>query len=413
MNVKKLLIKYLSEHQLEILMKTGLIAKELNMTLYLVGGAVRDILIEEKPDELDLIIDGDLENFIKKLEEELEVKISKTSKFMTMTTIIENIKFDIARARNESYTPKGSLPSVSPSNIKNDILRRDFTINSICINLSPREFGQIYDQQNGLKDIKNKTIRIIHNESFLDDPTRIFRAIRFSKRLNFKIEKKTEELIKKHCETLIDLSPSRVLNELKKISKEINPYIIFKELDEKNILSLISPLISLKNNQHDVEKLKKLSKFSDSLEFWMNILIKTNNLTEIKQICLRLKLTKKIENQLISRDNLNEIIGNWKLKKYFENPPVSQIQKISTKILLLEYSMTKNLKRKEILSFIIENISKAKPILTGKDLLSIGIRDGKSIGFLLTEIMKKRFLGFIVSKDDEINYVKSNIKINS
>ena len=145
----------------------------------------------------------------------------------------------------------------------------------------------------------------------------------------------------------------------------------------------------------------------------MNILIKTNNLTEIKQICLRLKLTKKIENQLISRDNLNEIIGNWKLKKYFENPPVSQIQKISTKILLLEYSMTKNLKRKEILSFIIENISKAKPILTGKDLLSIGIRDGKSIGFLLTEIMKKRFLGFIVSKDDEINYVKSNIKINS
>jgi hypothetical protein len=75
--------------------------------------------------------------------------------------------------------------------------------------------------------------------------------------------------------------------------------------------------------------------------------------------------------------------------------------------------MTKNLKRKEILSFIIENISKAKPILTGKDLLSIGIRDGKSIGFLLTEIMKKRFLGFIVSKDDEINYVKSNIKINS
>ena len=252
MNVKKLLIKYLSEHQLEILMKTGLIAKELNMTLYLVGGAVRDILIEEKPDELDLIIDGDLENFIKKLEEELEVKISKTSKFMTMTTIIENIKFDIARARNESYTPKGSLPSVSPSDIKNDILRRDFTINSICINLSPREFGQIYDQQNGLKDIKNKTIRIIHNESFLDDPTRIFRAIRFSKRLNFKIEKKTEELIKKHCETLIDLSPSRVLNELKKISKEINPYIIFKELDEKNILSLISPLISLKNNQHDV-----------------------------------------------------------------------------------------------------------------------------------------------------------------
>ena len=92
MNVKKILIKYLSEYQLEILINAGLIAKELNMTLYLVGGAVRDILIEEKPDELDLVIDGDLEKFIKRLEEELEVKISKTSKFMTMTTIIKNIK---------------------------------------------------------------------------------------------------------------------------------------------------------------------------------------------------------------------------------------------------------------------------------------------------------------------------------
>ncbi len=411
MNVKKILIKYLSEYQLEILINAGLIAEELNMTLYLVGGAVRDILIEEKPDELDLVIDGDLEEFIKRLEEELEVKISKTSKFMTMTTIIENIKFDIARARNESYVPKGSLPSVSASDIKNDIQRRDFTINSICINLSPKEFGEIYDQQNGIKDIKNKTIRIIHNESFLDDPTRIFRAIRFSKRLNFKIEKKTEELLKKYCETLIGLSPSRILNELKKISKEKNQYIIFKELDEKNILSLISPLISLKNNQNDVEKLKKLLNFPDPLEFWINILINTNNLTEINKVCLRLNLSKKIENQLISRANLNEIVENWESNKYFENPPVSQIQRIPNKILLLEYSLNKNLKRKEILSLIIENISKAKPILTGQDLLSIGIRDGKSIGFLLTEITKKRFLGFIVSKDDEINFVKSKIKI--
>ena len=109
MNVKKLLIKYLSGYQLEILMKTGLIAKELNMTLYLVGGAVRDILIEEKPDELDLIIDGDLENFIKKLEEKLEVKISKTSKFMTMTTIIENIKFDMFEEKRAGLKFKVSL----------------------------------------------------------------------------------------------------------------------------------------------------------------------------------------------------------------------------------------------------------------------------------------------------------------
>ena len=209
MNVKKILIKYLSEYQLEILINAGLIAEELNMTLYLVGGAVRDILIEEKPDELDLVIDGDLDKFIKRLEEELEVKISKTSKFMTMTTIIGNIKFDIARARNESYVPKGSLPSVSASDIKNDIQRRDFTINSICINLSPKEFGEIYDQQNGIKDIKNKTIRIIHNESFLDDPTRIFRAIRFSKRLNFKIEKKTEELLKKYFVSYISINFSQ------------------------------------------------------------------------------------------------------------------------------------------------------------------------------------------------------------
>ena len=221
MNINNLLTKHLSEYQVKILIKSGSVAEQLNMTLYLVGGAVRDILIGNTPNELDLVIDGDLKKFINELQKELLVKIHETSKFMTMTTTIEDIKIDIARAREENYYPKGSLPSVSISNIKKDIQRRDFTINSICVDLSNNSFGEILDQQNGLKDLREGKIKVIHDESFLDDPTRIFRAVRFSKRLNFSIDENTEMLIKKYSEKISELSGSRIINELKKISLEI------------------------------------------------------------------------------------------------------------------------------------------------------------------------------------------------
>ena len=256
MNQKHLLIKYLSETQIITLSKSGSIADELCMKLYLVGGAVRDLLIGETPTELDLVIEGDLERFVKELKRNLEVEISKTSKFMTMTMIIENIKYDIVRTRKENYIPKGSLPSVLPSDLEQDIFRRDFSINTICIDLNPNLFGNIIDHQNGLRDLNSKIIRVIHSESFIDDPTRIFRAIRFSKRLNFSIEKTTKELMQINIPKINELSPARIFNEIRKISNENDPYEIYRTLEQKKILKAISPSLVFNFTRDFVKKLR-------------------------------------------------------------------------------------------------------------------------------------------------------------
>ncbi|MBM32485.1 MAG: hypothetical protein CL764_06500 [Chloroflexi bacterium] len=410
MNITNLLIKYLPKYQVNVLLKSGSVAQKLNMTLYLVGGAVRDILIGNSPKELDLVIDGDLDKFINQLEKELNVKIHKTSKFMTMTTTIEDIKFDIARARDESYYPKGSLPSVSKSNIKNDIKRRDFTVNSICVDLSVDSFGKIYDQQNGLKDLKEKKIRIIHNESFLDDPTRIFRAIRFSKRLNFSIDETTENLLNKSAEKINELSGSRIINEFKKISFEKNPYEIFKELNDKNILSIISPHLSLNYKKEKVKQIYNLVKFQDPLEFWFNILTKNVSKESLENITSRLGLSKNVNTQLLSKYHLTNLLKNWKNKKYYKNPPISIILKIPKIILELEYAINDSVEDKKILFQIIENIPKINPILTGDDLISFGVSPGKNVGDFLEDIKKQRFLGVISTKKEEVKFIKSMLQ---
>ena len=410
MNINNLLTKHLSEYQVKILIKSGSVAEQLNMTLYLVGGAVRDILIGNTPNELDLVIDGDLKKFINELQKELLVKIHETSKFMTMTTTIEDIKIDIARAREENYYPKGSLPSVSISNIKKDILRRDFTINSICVDLSNNSFGEILDQQNGLKDLMEGKIKVIHDESFLDDPTRIFRAVRFSKRLNFSIDENTEMLIKKYSEKISELSGSRIINELKKISLEIDPFEIFEELNKKNILSVISPHLSINYKNEEIEKIHNLVNFEDPLEFWFNIMTKDKTREQLEKIISRLDLTKNIRIQLLSKCDLTNLLKDWRSEKLYKNPPISTIQKIPNKILEFEYITTDNSEYKKILSQIIENIRKIDPILNGDDLISFGVSQGKDVGIFLENIKKQRFLGLISTKEEEIRFVKSSLE---
>ena len=192
-------------------------AEGLGYGAYLVGGSVRDLLRGEENLDLDIVIEGDGIAFARVLGEKLGAKVRTHQKFATAQIFVDSLKLDVATARTEYYESPAALPKVETSSIKKDLYRRDFTINTLAVKLNSRDFGVLIDFFGGQRDLREKAIRVLHNLSFVEDPTRAFRAVRFAERFGFKISRHTENLIKSTLEmNLFDmLSGPRLFEELR------------------------------------------------------------------------------------------------------------------------------------------------------------------------------------------------------
>ena len=196
-NVNTLMIEVLNKDVIVLLRTIGEVAEESGYTAYAVGGFVRDLLLRVKNLDLDIVVEGDGIKFAKKLAEHFGGTVRTHEKFSTALVIMPNgFNIDVATARLEYYEYPASMPTVELSSLKLDLYRRDFTINAMAINLNPDKFGTLVDFFNCQTDIKERRIRILHNLSFVEDPTRIFRAIRFEQRMGFTIGMHTEKLLK-------------------------------------------------------------------------------------------------------------------------------------------------------------------------------------------------------------------------
>jgi len=189
---------------------------------YLVGGYVRDSTLGRESVDIDVVVEGDGVKIGRELNAKLGGKLTSHAEFGTATIAIDSRRVDLASARTEKYPSPAQLPHVYPSTIVEDLNRRDFTINAIAMSISKENFGEIFDPFGGMTDIKKKLIRILHRNSFIDDPTRIFRALRYKNRFSFKLEDETERLMKEAiAEGMIDkLSGQRIINELELIFHE-------------------------------------------------------------------------------------------------------------------------------------------------------------------------------------------------
>ena len=196
-------------------------AASLNMPCYVVGGFVRDLLLGKPINDLDIIVEGDAIKLGKKLVEVYGGKLTPHFKFHTaIWHLPENFNLqpatlDLITARKETYEKPGALPTVTPSKIEDDLRRRDFTINAMAIRLDGEAFGEIHDPLEGQADLKQRVIRVLHPQSFIDDPTRIFRAIRYEVRYGFSMDAMTLDLVNSEAlKILHSLSGERLRHEL-------------------------------------------------------------------------------------------------------------------------------------------------------------------------------------------------------
>jgi tRNA nucleotidyltransferase (CCA-adding enzyme) len=208
---------------IQLLKDIGALANSMGYSAFLVGGPVRDILLGRKNADIDIVIEDNGIAVGRALSKQLKVDIIIHKHFGTCTLIAKDrLKIDFATARKETYKRPGAMPAIVPSSLKNDLARRDFTINAMAMSINKDDFGELIDPFGGEKDLKSGRIRVMHDKSFVDDPTRIFRAIRFAVRLDFAIEIHTLKLMKAAIlnKMLEKVSKGRVRKELAIINKE-------------------------------------------------------------------------------------------------------------------------------------------------------------------------------------------------
>lgn len=202
----------------------GLLAQDHGVKAYLVGGPVRDLMLKLPNVDLDVTVEGNAIRLADSLADLYPgAKVTRYLAFKTATVLLpDGSLVDFATARKETYVRGGAFPAVEPSTIKDDLLRRDFTINAMAVAINPKTWGKLIDPFGGKKDLLAKRIRILHAKSFLDDPTRILRAARFKARLKFSIEAKTLKLLKSaiKIKVLDTITPQRYLKDFNKILKE-------------------------------------------------------------------------------------------------------------------------------------------------------------------------------------------------
>jgi tRNA nucleotidyltransferase (CCA-adding enzyme) len=260
-NVADLLEQALDGVHLEMLRLLALQASFLGMPMYLVGGVVRDILLGRVVHDFDLVVEGDSADLADQILKEYGGRTLTHAKFGTATWVLndttlkrlnfpsfqvpaQSLSFDLVSARTETYERPGALPTVTFSNIRDDLRRRDFTINAMALRLDGARFGQLVDPLNGEVDLGAGIVRVLHDRSFLDDPTRIFRAIRYAARYNFRLAPDTRALINAEALTVLtQLSGERLRHEFDLIFEEPNAPAMLETLKELGVLAALHPAL--------------------------------------------------------------------------------------------------------------------------------------------------------------------------
>ena len=396
-------------------------AMELKCRAYLVGGMVRDLLLGKQNFDIDIVVEGDGIIFAGKLSEILSASINSYEKFKTAVLILKNGQhIDIASARIEYYEKPAALPDVEMGSIKQDLARRDFTINTLALSLNKNDFGIILDFFGGRKDITAKRIKVLHKLSFIEDPTRIFRAVRFEQRLGFKMDSQTEKLAISAIEMNIvsELTGIRIRDELISILNEEKPWKALRRLHELGALKKIG--INRELTSEFIYYIEKVLKKCLSLEVlhgkriekWrlvIAVILMGSSTGSVKQWCFEMKIKNKDLSVIIEsikkfesiRKSLSEkIANNSKLFNLIHNLPYELLAIIASE----SRAHNKNIER------YLKKLSNIRLEITGEDLKNFGYRPSKEFKMVLENLLELKLDGKLKALGDEIVRAKEMLK---
>jgi tRNA nucleotidyltransferase (CCA-adding enzyme) len=420
-NIGRFMRERLSGELIEMLASIGRTAARIGCGAFVVGGFVRDLFLYRPNEDIDIVIEGDGIAFARQYARKAGARLHTHEKFGTAVIIFEGgFKIDVASARLEYYQFPAALPTVEMSSIKLDLYRRDFTINTLAIHLNPDRFGTLIDFFGAQKDLKSRVIRVLHNLSFVEDPTRVFRAIRFEQRFAFTIGKLTANLIDnaaRHDFTK-KLSGVRVFTELRLILEEENPALALKRLAEYNLLETIHPQIRADAGLLETFKaIKKVLAWYDLLFLeesyikwfvYFLALLRGIDRKTTKTICRRFELKPAHREAFCdTRFEAERRLGWLEHRLPCENSRIyRKLAGLKTEFILYMMAATRSEAVRKATSAYISRLRYIVPQTRGRDLQRLGYPPGPLYGRILDALLDARLNGRVHSAAGEIAFIE-------
>jgi len=408
-NLSAQLEKFLPPPVLALIKIAGRNADAMGQKLYVVGGVVRDLFLDRGNFDFDLVIEGEAISLARQMARDSAAKLILHERFGTAKLIYPEFSLDLATARSETYSRPGALPMVKPGRLNDDLIRRDFSINAMALHLNPEQFGQLIDLYHGKDDIQHKLIRILHPKSFIDDATRILRAVRYEQRLGFRLERETEKLLRRDVAMLDTISGDRLRHELELILKEHEPERAFARAGELGVLKHLHP--SLKADSKLARAFTRARETvksalptiylclliydlteKESEEFIARLNFPNTSAEAMRQTLRFKKVRSKLEKSHLKPSQIYQLLHGYSAVVVQANDIASESPTITQNLILY-----------------LDKLRYVKSILNGKDLMKMGVPSGPKVGEILDALLKAKLNGEVRTRKDEEKLVLNKL----
>ena len=384
---------------------------------YLVGGAVRDLLLGQPLVDIDVAVEGDGIEFAHELAERLGGRVREHRKFQTAVIVVAGddekpgLRVDVASTRTEFYDFPAALPKVEHATIRADLARRDFTINAMAVSLNARDFGTLLDFFGGLDDLHGRRVVVLHNLSFIEDPTRIFRALRYENRYNLRMDRHTLELARSCAamDLVGDLSSARLRDELMLVFNEERVALTLRRLRDLGLEAAIHPRLALDDESEHLIAAVDASRdglgLTAEIPAWrlrLAVLLRHLDAEEILAWARRLRF-RRTDADVLRRSfllggrleqRLRRPISEADLYELAEGEPLEAS--------LIAMALAAGEAAEQRLSRFIASTRHVRLEIDGDDLLALGFRESADLGGVLREVLRMRLNGVLEGRDQEL-----------
>ncbi|MHB0876131.1 MAG: CBS domain-containing protein, partial [Anaerolineae bacterium] len=410
----------------ELIEAASQMAADMDYSLYAVGGFVRDLLLGLPNLDLDLVVEGDAIALATALSRRFGGEVRGHRRFGTAKWFADGFweglaapgqrdlpeHVDFASARTEFYEKPSALPVVERSSIKQDLHRRDFTVNTLAVYLNPERFGEVLDFFGGLRDLEHGLIRVLHSLSFVEDPTRIMRAVRLEARLGFRIESRTAELIADAAELLGRTSGERVAHELLLTLAEDTPDAALARLSELNVLPQVSPALRFGDAVAAAMPLARAAQAEwqlatdDLPALYLCLLLWEADAEEVEAAMARLRLNRDLSRHVRQVPRLRQALADLAAAAAPPSAVVRALDGFSDVVLCAADVMSDDATAKQMLHRYVHEWRQVRPDLGGNYLRGLGLKPGPIYGRILEALRAARLDGAIASREEEESLVQ-------
>jgi tRNA nucleotidyltransferase (CCA-adding enzyme) len=421
--------------RLDLLKAVADIACEQRIAFYIVGGFVRDLILERPSQDFDLVVEGDAIALANRLKDRYGGRLITHTRFGTSKWLIDNNRVELATAlhqpdyaeelpefldfisaRTEFYTHPTALPTIERGSIKLDLHRRDFTINTLALRLDGSHYGELIDFWGGLNDVLEGLVRVLHSLSFVDDPTRMLRAVRFEQRFHFNIEERTLELLNEARPLVGQISGDRIRHELDHILDEDQRVGMLERMSELGLLSEIHPVlvwdIESRENLQMLSCLERKPLYGLKLDLQKGISKRklAYTLWFIHQPHEKIQIIiRKLRFPLIQSKVILSASHLWKDLAWMANARISQIasrlEDVPAIAIYAAYLATRDERVSKKIQEYVVRINSITPAISGNDLKKRGIPPGPIYKRILGAIRDAWLDGKITNVDQELDFL--------